>query len=50
MGCTTSLQAIVASIPVIEVVVDMNLATLDSANKGYAHNYTKLFCQNEVEL
>tara|TARA_B100000674_G_C37919786_1_gene952690 strand:+ start:437 stop:1756 length:1320 start_codon:yes stop_codon:yes gene_type:complete len=50
MGCTTSLQAIVASTPVIEVKNDMNLTTLDSANKGYAHNYTKLFCQNEVEL
>ena len=50
MGCTTSLQAIVASTPVIEVQHDMTSDTLDSANQGYAHNYTQLFCQNEVEL
>lgn len=42
MGCTTSLQSIISSTPVIEIV-DQNKSTdLDSSTLGYAHNFTKL--------
>ena len=41
MGCTTSLQSIIASVPVIEIL-DHSTNDLESQNLGFGHLYTRL--------
>ena len=47
MGCTTSLQSIIAGTPVIELVSD---SLSSDQNTGYAHKYTKYHVQNVIDL
>ena len=47
MGCTTSIQSIVASTTVIEIKPEFHAS---GQNAGYAHKYTKLNVENVAEL
>ena len=47
MGCTTSIQSIVAGTPVIEIKLESSIL---SQNLGFAHNYTKLNVKNIEQL
>ena len=49
MGCTISLQSVIASVPVIEIMDD-NDTPLDSQNLGFGHLFTRLHASSIDEF
>ncbi len=49
MGCTTSLQSVIASLPIIEIIDD-NDTFMKSQNSGYGHLFTRLHASSIDEF
>ena len=49
MGCTISLQSVIASVPVIEIL-DSSCNNIDSQNQGCGHRYTRLHASSVDEF